>query len=510
MSAALYIAAASVLLWVYRYQINPDGISYISIAQKYAAGNWREAVNGCWSPLFSWLLVPALTAGAEPVLAAHALQVLLGLVCWPFFSVLLGRVGLRREIETAVWYSFAVLLTSFVFYSISPDILVVVVMLAYLAVITAPRFESGLKACVLAGLIGAAGFLAKAYLLVFFLCHFSLVMLARFFTSADRGDKLVIVRNALAGIAVCVVISGVWIAVLSAKYHRIVVNSAARLVWDVRNSPSMRNPINDIGFITPPNPSAVSVWEDLSGVKVFRAGMERKRFPELAAVRFKVLRDTIGYWRQFSVFSLAALFFVLVWWLSAGADAHPRRIVGSLLFFIGVYTGGYCLINSDYRYFYLCFILVLLCSLIIVNAYWRSWPVPGWMKTTAVISFLGLMLAQPVYSIEHDPHRLRRNYRDALLLGAAGVRGRIASSGGWSRMMYTAFFTDSRFYGLAKPGISGEELVGELRRFSIDYYFYWEKPGEKAPDALDVFEEVGHGLVPGLRVFRINGGYSEE
>jgi hypothetical protein len=76
--------------------------------------------------------------------------------------------------------------------------------------------------------------------------------------------------------------------------------------------------------------------------------------------------------------------------------------------------------------------------------------------------------------------------------------------------MYTAFFTDSRFYGLAKPGISGEELVGELRRFSIDYYFYWEKPGEKAPDALDVFEEVGHGLVPGLRVFRINGGYSEE
>ncbi len=202
-------------------------------------------------------------------------------------------------------------------------------------------------------------------------------------------------------------------------------------------------------------------------------------------------------------------FLILIWWLSAGVDAPARRIIGSLLSFIGLYTGGYLLINSDYRYFYLCFILVLLCSLVIVNTYWNRWRVPRWMKMTAVISFLGLMLAQPVYSVERDPQRMRRNYKEAMALGAAGVRGRIASNGGWSRTMYTAFFTGGRFYGLAKPGLSGEELVGELRKFSIDYFFYWEKPGENMPDALKVFEEVVPGSVAGLRVFRMNGGHSE-
>jgi hypothetical protein len=54
---------------------------------------------------------------------------LLGLVCWPLFSILLGRIGLRREIEAVLWYAFAVLLTSFVFYSISPDILVMAILL---------------------------------------------------------------------------------------------------------------------------------------------------------------------------------------------------------------------------------------------------------------------------------------------------------------------------------------------------------------------------------------------
>ena len=41
-----YVAVALALLPHFRYSINPDGISYISIARRYLAGDWHGAFNG--------------------------------------------------------------------------------------------------------------------------------------------------------------------------------------------------------------------------------------------------------------------------------------------------------------------------------------------------------------------------------------------------------------------------------------------------------------------------------
>jgi hypothetical protein len=58
----IYLLGALALLPGFRHEINPDGISYISIARRYLAGDLRGAVNGYWGPLFSWALVPFLAA----------------------------------------------------------------------------------------------------------------------------------------------------------------------------------------------------------------------------------------------------------------------------------------------------------------------------------------------------------------------------------------------------------------------------------------------------------------
>src|SRR5687768_6759202 len=49
----------------WRYQMNPDGVSYLSIASKYLAGHFGDAVNAYWSPLYSWLLAGLMGAGVE-------------------------------------------------------------------------------------------------------------------------------------------------------------------------------------------------------------------------------------------------------------------------------------------------------------------------------------------------------------------------------------------------------------------------------------------------------------
>jgi hypothetical protein len=45
-----------VQVWISRYAMNPDGVSYLDIGDAYFRGDWTGAVNGYWSPMYSWWL----------------------------------------------------------------------------------------------------------------------------------------------------------------------------------------------------------------------------------------------------------------------------------------------------------------------------------------------------------------------------------------------------------------------------------------------------------------------
>lgn len=53
-SVALALGAAQA--WASRFQMNPDGISYMDIGDAYWRGDWRNALSTVWSPLYSWIL----------------------------------------------------------------------------------------------------------------------------------------------------------------------------------------------------------------------------------------------------------------------------------------------------------------------------------------------------------------------------------------------------------------------------------------------------------------------
>ena len=42
--------------WRSRHAMNPDGVSYLDIADAYIAADWSAAINEYWSPLYSWIL----------------------------------------------------------------------------------------------------------------------------------------------------------------------------------------------------------------------------------------------------------------------------------------------------------------------------------------------------------------------------------------------------------------------------------------------------------------------
>jgi hypothetical protein len=54
------VALGAVQVWISRYSMVSDGVSYLDIGDAYLRGDWAAAVNGYWSPLYSWCLGLAL------------------------------------------------------------------------------------------------------------------------------------------------------------------------------------------------------------------------------------------------------------------------------------------------------------------------------------------------------------------------------------------------------------------------------------------------------------------
>src|ERR1039457_3423327 len=54
------ILIAALHCWVGRHSMNPDAVTYMDIADAYRGGHWKAALNPHRSPVYSWLLAPAL------------------------------------------------------------------------------------------------------------------------------------------------------------------------------------------------------------------------------------------------------------------------------------------------------------------------------------------------------------------------------------------------------------------------------------------------------------------
>jgi 4-amino-4-deoxy-L-arabinose transferase-like glycosyltransferase len=87
------IVLGALQAWVNRYKLSTDDIiAYLDIGEAYLQGDWQRAINGYWSPLYSWILalsVSVLKPSAywefPAVKLVNFLIYLLTLVCFDFF-----------------------------------------------------------------------------------------------------------------------------------------------------------------------------------------------------------------------------------------------------------------------------------------------------------------------------------------------------------------------------------------------------------------------------------------
>src|SRR4051812_16710957 len=134
-SAVYFLLAAFFYPYLCYYVDNPDTLSYITVAQKFASGNFAEAINGYWSPLICWLLVIPLKFRADAITAFKVLQIIIGWIALIQWMRLVEKLLARKITRIAVSFTAIPFILSYAFLNLTADLLFLTAVLVYINMI---------------------------------------------------------------------------------------------------------------------------------------------------------------------------------------------------------------------------------------------------------------------------------------------------------------------------------------------------------------------------------------
>ena len=254
---ALYLAVAIPVALANADRLNPDGVCYLRLAQYLAAGDWADGVSLYWSPALPFCVAPLVALGWDALDAGRMM-----LIAWGGALIVAAGWFLREWIPLsrpwrASWLMLLALpAAGFQIFAITPDVILSAILLAYFAALRrASRLGQG---WVLAGALGGAAFLVKAYALPFVALHLPATVWWLHRRRLDgatwsRGRALTM---ALAAFLVPV---AAWTTVLSVKNGAFTVGKSGATNHAVVGPPDVVR-YHPVVFGVP-EPPHVSVWE---------------------------------------------------------------------------------------------------------------------------------------------------------------------------------------------------------------------------------------------------------
>lgn len=503
----IYFIIGFFLINYYQYSLNADSISYITIAQEYLNGNFADAVNGYWSPLFSWLLIPFLPFSSSPqfnIYLARILSLITGVLTIIGVNLLISRFKIDKTSKTLVLFSLIPIILSFLFGLISPDLLVTTILIYYLYIIFDPNYSNKKYAGISCGILGTLAYLSKSYALPLFLAHFLLFNLYYYFKSVDKEKRRKIFKNLLLGLTIFFIISGVWITLISDKYGKPTFGTAGDYNHELVGPQSQGHFVYYYGIIKPPNEFAVSAWEDPSYFKM-------KSWSALDSwdnfkYQFKSILSNIV--NMISIFEVASLFAIIIF--IAGIimafklkinKASKNKLI-YLITTIILYLGGYSLVLIEPRYLWLVNILLLIMGVYLLNLLFEIGFLKSTVKNILLVFLILSFVVNPINALILNLDIGKDSYTLSEALKCCNVHGNLASNDEWRVSDYLAYYTSSKYYGQTKQNESYNDLKKELNDNNIDYYLVWGYPKENSNLSRD-FKEVTNGNIDQLRIYAV-------
>src|SRR5215470_6657964 len=227
-----------------RYSIFSDGISYLDLSDAYRHGDWHNAINGQWSPLYPILLAVTFSilrpSAYYEAPVAHLVMLFLYIACFASLQLLVREIQQRNSLSEQVSRQggfsdsqFKVLACLFFLlmaqdYNTArdasvPDLLVVlIIFLASTLILRISRTGANWRRAIGLGVVLGFGYLAKAVMF-----PLAPVFMATAILRRESFKKL------LAETAVCLVafglVAGPYIYALSRNKHRFTFSDVGNL-----------------------------------------------------------------------------------------------------------------------------------------------------------------------------------------------------------------------------------------------------------------------------------------
>ncbi len=488
----LCLAGGLSLLPIYRTAgLNNDSTVYMRIASHYVHGRWDEAINGYWSPLFSWMIAPLMGFGLDPPTALRLVCVLAAVGTLLVFRALARQIAVSsRLIDLA---SVGVAAYLFVFcmtraWGLTPDVLLAGLLLLYLALLWArPRT---VRSAAAAGLVAGLCYLAKAYALPFFLVHFTATLMWEAWRVRSHAGRHGAPLRWAAGVLCFFLVAAPWAIVLSRHHGHVTFTTTGGFNLSFMN-PATENPIYTHGLIPPPGPHGISAWEDPAALPIeewrwwrsprdFAVGVRHMLRNMIEAVKHVANQSAVAF-----LLGLAGAA-IVVW---TGRPRRRRELIAAL-FAAALYSSGYILTARwpDARYLIPVSLLLALC--VMSWAEWERRCRPDGRLALGLVAAVALGYLLPAGAT------LVRQRSDGQLPGVVAAsltnviesHHRIAAKDDWELGAELSYWLDARFYGTTRP----ENIEGQLREHEIDFFVVWrsetpepEPPGRKVDPGWD-------------------------
>jgi hypothetical protein len=200
----------------YLYQAGSDTVSYIAIAENYLAGNWSLAMNGYWSPLFSFMLMPFVALHIEPLMGVKIIGLASSILIFYSFKKLADIFMLKKEDTVIATYFLVPLLLWCSFSNTCPDVMATSILLFFLTKLFQTSYTP--KDLVLIPLLGFVCYLGKYYNIYFIILAF--IGRAVFIKNEYRIKELAITLGLY--LAIC----SIWLFCIYNKYDKFTPTTA--------------------------------------------------------------------------------------------------------------------------------------------------------------------------------------------------------------------------------------------------------------------------------------------
>jgi hypothetical protein len=504
--AAVLLALWLLALPATQHYGNPDGPSYASVAELWAAGEWSTAVNAYWGPLLSWLAAPLVLVGVDPLFALRLVLLLGALATLPPLRVLALRAGASSSATTATLVATAPFLVYASQFGLYADVLMAAALLRSLQHLTDPDAPGSPGRGLRAGAWAGVAFLARAYAAPVALVALPLGSLLQRW--GPRPASLAGVGR-LAGLSLLgfLLVAGSWSAVLSVAYGEPTYSTSAGFNTELVAPGSAGNPYNVRGLYPPPRDGAVSAWEEPSRLPVPRRGDADQREAtgevghrlDLAVANARIVVGSLL--RRGAPFAALALFAVAA---AARRRTLPDPAVTVTLLTAAVFAGGLTLVIAIERYLWTPILLTVPAAAVGLDL------LVGARRRRLVPAGIALALLLTATSAHGLLPRLGAwtevTAAAEAIDEAGGLDGWVATADSWQRTHLLCHRVGCQYVGRPEAR-TPEAAAAELRAAGVDHLVVWAGDEDRlglepstVGTTLVVFSITDDGLEPALRV----------